>query len=252
VTLLLIFAALAFVFILLIWGGSTLLQGYLYQGPADKLPIRAAACGAAMALFLTLWCAYDRRNPGEVISLFEFSPQQVTEIEAFESVMKNEAGEETKILYRRQPGSSGATKDFVNDSNIKEDKGKPWVKNTSERMTVAILAYEKDKSEPTRFNANLVKDKNGKDVFPSELSDLRFTDSTGRWLTADSLGHIYRRKLGMVFWNIAVNLLHLVLWAVAFWIGMRFSFWHAVGLALAMWLFLMLAVQPMLFKLART
>jgi hypothetical protein len=248
VTLVLIFFALAFVFILLLWGGSMVLQGYLYQGPADKLPIRAAACGAVMALFLTLWCAIDRATPGKYETLFDFSPQEVTEIDAFESVMVSESGDEKRILFRRKPGTAGATRDFYNDGDSKDEKGKPWIKNTSERKTVAILAYEKDKSEPTRFNANL--DEKGN--FPRDLADLRFTDTNGRWITADSLGHIYRSKLGTLFWNLLLNLLHLILWAVVLWLGMRFNFWHAVGLGLVMWLFMMIAVQPMLFKLGRT
>jgi hypothetical protein len=251
VILVLIFFVLAFIFILLLWGGGMLLQGYLYQGPADRLPIRAAASGATMALFLTLWTALDRANPGKYETLFDFSPQEVTEIDAFESVMKSKSGDETRVLYRRKVGSGGATKDFFNDGEIKDEKGKPWIKNTSERMTVAILVREKDKNEPTRFNANLEKNEKGEDIFPRDLTQLRYTDGSGRWLTADSLGHVYRRKTGVLLANLSLNLAHLMLWAAVLWFGMRFNLWHAIGLALVVWIFLMIAIQPLLFKLAR-
>ncbi len=238
--LVLIFFALAFVFILLLWGGGMFLQGWFYQGPADRMPIRAAAAGGVMAVFFTLWTALDRASPGKYETLFDFSPVEVTEIDAFDSVMKSATGDEKIVAFRRRPGTGGATRDFI------DDKGQPWIKNTSDRMTVAIRVHEKGKSEPTRFNANLEKGN-----FPRELSDLRYVDESGRYLTADSLGHIYRRKTGVLFANLFLNFLHLALWIVVLWLGLRFSFWHAVGLGLVMWFFLMVAVQPMLFKMAR-
>lgn len=239
--LVVIFLALAFVFILLLWGGGMLAQGWLYQAPADRLPIRAAACGTLMAAYLTVWTALDRSTPGKYETLFDFTTQEVTSIDAFESVMKGASGDEKIVPFKKKPGTGGATRDFV------DDKGQPWIKNTSERMTVAILVREKDKSEPTRFKANL--DEKGN--FPRDLADLRYTDDSGRTLTADALGHIYRRKTGVLFANLFLNFLHLALWAVALWLGMRFNWWHGVGLALAIWVFLMVAVQPLLFKVAR-
>lgn len=239
--LVLIFGALAFVFILLLWGGGMLLQGWWYQGPADRMPIRAAACGGAMALFLTLWCALDRANPGKYETLFDFSPEEVTPIDSFDSVMRSKSGDEKKVTFHKKPGASGATRDFV------DDKSQPWIKNTSDRMTVAIDVHEKGKNGVTRFKANLDKDGN----FPKDLTELRYTDEAGRHITADSLGNIYRRKTGVLLANIFLNGLHLVLWAIALWLGMRFSLWHAVGLALAIWALLMLTVQPLLFKMDR-
>jgi hypothetical protein len=238
VSLVLIFVLLAFALVLVLWGGSMLLQGWLYQAPANHMPIRAAAGGTALAVFITLWCVLYQNNPGKYDTLFEFSPEEVTDFDAFDAVMKKKDGKETVVHFHKRPGAKGSTNDFT------DDKGQPWKKNTSDSMCAAILLREKDKAEPTRFAANL----DDKGNFPRELGQLRYTDEAGRFMSADSLGRVYRRKTGVLFANILLNLVHFLLWWAVLWIGMRFSIWHAFGLALALWLFTMLAVQPVLFK----
>jgi hypothetical protein len=241
VTLALIFALLAFALVLLLWGGSMLLQGWLYQAPADRMPLRAAAGGVALAAFLTFWCLLDARNPGKYDTLFEFSPLEITDHDSFDSVMRKTNGSETVTRYHREPGGRGTTNDFM------DDRGQHWRKNTSEAMAVEIRVKEKDKPEPARFKANL--DEKGN--FPKELTQLRYTDADGRYMSADTLGRVYRRKTGVLFANIFLNAAHFLLWWAVFWLGMRFSIWHACGLSLVMWLFVMVALQPVLFNQTR-
>jgi hypothetical protein len=49
--------------------------------------------------------------------------------------------------------------------------------------------------------------------------------------------------------NFFANFLHLALWVVVLWFGMRFALGHAVGIGLVLWALTMLAVQPALFGL---
>jgi hypothetical protein len=233
---------LLFVFTLLLWGGSMLLQGWLYQDPAAQMPLRAALGGFVMAGFFTLWNYVDAKSGGgKYDTLFEFSPMEVTDHNAFDSVMKRAAGEPITIHYHKRAGSRGASADFV------DDKGQPWKRNTSESMVVAILLTEKDQPEPTRFDANL--DKNGN--FPAQASDLRFTDKQGRYMTVDSLGRVYRKRSGVLFAALLLNGLHFVLWWMVLWLALRYTIWHAFGLAFVLWLFLMVAVQPVMFGMTR-
>lgn len=219
-----------------------LLQGWLYQDPADRMPIRALLGGTVMAAFLTLWCLIDARSGGgKYGTLFEFSPVDIAEHDAFDSVLKTTTGKQTTIHYQKRAGSKGGSADFV------DSKGQPWKKNTSDSMVVAILVREPDKPEPTRFNANLDADGN----FPKIASDLRFVDDAGRYMPAESLGRVYRKKTGVLLANLLLNGLHFVLWWMVLWLGVRFSIWHAFGLAFAIWLFLMVAVQPVLFQQTR-
>lgn len=239
--LLVIFVILAFVLILFLWGGSMLLQGWLYQNPANAMPIRATVGGVVMAVFLTLWCSLNANNPGKYDTLFEFTPLETVDHDSFDTVMKKADESENIVHYTKRVGGKGSTVDFF------DAKGLPWKKNTSDSMAVAILIQEKDKPEPTRFEANL----DSKGNFPKDVSELRYTDANGRWVTADSLGRVNRKKTGVLLANIFLNGMHFVLWWMVLWFGLRFTVWHAFGLAFVLWLFFMLAIQPVLFNQVR-
>ena len=240
-TLFIVFALLAFAIILFLWGGSLLMQGWLYQNPADHLPIRAVAAGVLLSGFLAFWCFLDTRNPGKYDTLFEFSPVEVTDHDSFETAMQKAAGEERILVYKKRPGSRGSTIDFS------DEKGHSWVKNTSDSKAVAVLIRDKDKPEPTRFKANL----DDKGNFPRDLSQLKYTDEAGRWMTADSLGRVHRHKTGVLLANILLNAIHFLLWWMALWVGLRFNIWHALGFGSCLWIFFLLIVQPVRFSLLR-
>jgi len=239
--LLLVFLFLAFVLILFLWGGSMVLQGWLYQDPAERMPQRAAVCGASLALFLTLWCFIDSRTGGKYDTIFEFTPYDVSDHDSFDAIMTDANGNESKSTYRKRSGTGGATTDFVDTNN------QPWKKVTSDKMCVAVEIRDKDKPEAVRFNATL--DPKGNLV--GDSTQLRYVDAGGRYTTASTLGRVYRRKLGLLIGNIILNLVHLLLWWAALWYGMRFLFWYAFGLAVALWVFIMLAVMPVLFSFMR-
>jgi hypothetical protein len=240
-----LFVVLAFVLVLFLWGGSMLLQGWLYQNPADRMPIRALVGGTVLAGFLTIWCAIDARDGGKYDTLFEFSAVESTEVDAFDTVMQSASGQETIIAYHRRAG----TNDFI------DDKQQPWKKNTSDTMAVAILINDPDKPEPTRFNANLEITKNPdgstRSTFPRDRGELRFTDANGRYMPADAPGHLFRKKTGVLFANLFLNFFHLALWWMVLWLCMRFMLWHALGLAFVLWMLMMVAIQPMLFHQTR-
>jgi hypothetical protein len=53
---------------------------------------------------------------------------------------------------------------------------------------------------------------------------------------------------GTVFVALLLNLLHLIVWGVAFWPILRFALWHGVGLAFVFWLAVTLLIMPLLFQ----
>jgi hypothetical protein len=249
-----VFVLLAIAMTLLFWGGGMVLQGWFYQNPADNMPIRAAIGGALLAAFLTVWCFIDARAGGnKYTTLFAFSPEEIVEYEAFDAVMRNEKKEERLIHFERRSGTGAnwKTEDFHDKKNLE----KTWKKSTADEMCVAILIKDKESPEPWRFEANL--DKDGQ--FPKEASDLsnpmrpktgvhlRYTDPAGRYMTSESLGRVYRKKVGVLFANLFLNGAHLILWIAVMWFVLRFSLGHALVIGFAMWLFMMLAVQPELF-----
>jgi hypothetical protein len=64
-----------------------------------------------------------------------------------------------------------------------------------------------------------------------------------------ALGKVYRVRSFAYLGNFFANFLHLALWAVALWFGMRFALGHAIGIGLVFWAVAMLVVQPTLFGL---
>ena len=70
-------------------------------------------------------------------------------------------------------------------------------------------------------------------------------------MSGDNPGRVHRKKTGVFLGNLLLNGLHFVVWWMAFWLGVRFQIWHAFGFAFLMWLFTMVAVQPVLFGLNR-
>jgi hypothetical protein len=246
VSLLLTFLILAFALIILFWGGSMFLQGWLYQNPAERMGLRAAGAGTAVAVFLTFWCWLDVKNPGKYGGLLDFSTTEITDYDEFVSVRKFADGKEEKVTYKKKHGSQGLASDFIGPDN------KSWTRSSANYMVVAILIKEPNKEELTRYNANLVKAKrNGKDVeeFPD---DLRYIEEKGsRFMSGDTPARVHRKKTGALLGNLLLNGLHFVVWWMAFWLGVHFAIWHAFGFAFVMWGFTMLAVQPVLFGLNR-
>src|SRR5262249_58294083 len=58
----------------LFWGGGKLAQGYLYNEPADRLPLRSAVAGLVVGLFVILWVGIDKPAPGKYDTFFHFPP----------------------------------------------------------------------------------------------------------------------------------------------------------------------------------
>jgi hypothetical protein len=232
--LLIILAILTVTLAAALWLAAVLLQGWLYNDLAPRLPLRALAGGFLLALFLTAWCAVYRADPGRFDTLFSFKTEALdgTATE-FQSVRRVGKDEKKPVKYVK----SGT--DFVSVENQKV-----WKRSDADGMVVALLIPPKDgKGEPTRFNAQLQPDGN----FPA--GNVRYAEEKGPRYTDEgpSLGQVYRVRSFAILGNILANLIHAALWAVVLWVGMRFALGHAIGIGLAFWALTMIAVQPVLF-----
>src|ERR1700755_3269228 len=134
-------------------------QGYLYQNPADRFPLRAAAGALLVGLFLTVWTWIDKRNPGRYDTFFEFAPYSTKEFTEFTAVRWTAvAGKlatdpqgkptETTVKFKRHPGAKGP-------AFLEEGTGHPFTLNDSTMMTAAVVLKTDDAPEPVRFNAEL-------------------------------------------------------------------------------------------------
>ena len=98
-TALLVFGAL----FALLWVVTAVAQGYFYQQPVDRLPLRAAAAALLIGGYLTFWVALDRKSPGKYDTFFEFAPYSTTTFDEFDAVgavrsADNDVGEMRRVL----------------------------------------------------------------------------------------------------------------------------------------------------------
>src|SRR6185437_861369 len=84
--LLVIFALSTVILFALFWGGSLVAQGYLYQQPASRLPLRAAIAALWVGGFTATWVAIDKKNPGKYDTFFSFYGETTREFDEFEAV----------------------------------------------------------------------------------------------------------------------------------------------------------------------
>jgi hypothetical protein len=258
-TWLLVTVALLAVF----WGGSLVAQGYLYNLPADRLPLRAAGAALLVGTFLALWVWIDKRSPGKYDTFFEFSGERATDFNEFEAVRwqavrdgnkiafkKNERGEKVEITSKVTRGGGKEAK-FIDKLT-----DKPFVLNPStpqenaQLLTVAVVVKGED-GNPVRYTAQIKEDDRTGATYVGGTA--RFVEANGsRYVRGDQMGKLFIPSTGTVVVALLINLLHLVVWFAAFWLILRFSWGHALGFAVAFGLVTMLAVMPLLFKPNRT
>ena len=232
-----ILAALVVILTAALWLASVILQGYLYNDLADRLPLRALGGGAVLALFLTAWCAIYRADPGRFDTLTNFKTEALDGVyDEFQSVRKVGNEERPPVRFVRRGDS--------NDFESVETR-KLWNRSDADGMVVALLIKERGKEQPTRFEANLQP--NG--TFRPRDQNRYETEGGKRYMDEVALGKVYRVRSWVYAGNFFANLLHLALWVVVLWFGMRFALGHAVGIGLVLWALTMLAVQPALFGL---
>ena len=254
-TLLLVPALLAVALFALFWGGSLIAQGYLYQQPADRLPVRAVVASLIVTLFITFWMWLDKNNPGKYDTFFEFAPYSTTTFSEFEAVRwspavaqkgkleirRDEKGNpiEKLVKFKRPPGGKGEFHE--------EGTNHPFLLNDAQMMTAALVLKPDDGDTPARFKAELKKDdKTGSVTYTGER---RFLEENGsRYVRSEQMGVLYVPSTAVVVLSLLINLLLFVVWLVALWPVLRFSFGHALGFAAVFGLTTMLLILPLLFK----
>jgi hypothetical protein len=234
--LLILFGALTLIFSAVLWIGSVVLQGWLYNDVARRLPLRALGAGAVLAAFLTGWCAVYQNDPGRFDTLTNFKTETLDgSYDEFLSVRTVNKKEQKPVRYVRRGGSN----EFES-----AETGKLWNRSSADGMEVALLIKEKGKDQPTRFEANL--DPKSGNFRPPEETRYE-ADGGKRYMDLSTLGKVYRVRSMAILGNLFANLLHLAIWVVVLWLLMRFSLGHAIGIGLALWGVTMLVVQPALF-----
>jgi hypothetical protein len=243
VYLLLILLLVGFVVAVFLWLGTLWLQGYIYSEPAQGLEWRAPAAGAAVMVFLAVWCFLDYRlaDPAAedlpLNTLWNFSPTETYPSKPWPNFWSVKNGKETEYVLRKS-GQTGGVR-YVDPST-----NQPWSRE-SNGIVQAVIIPEGDKK--VRFDLDLP----GGKFKPGEPARYKEDDGQHRVLTEDELltGQMSRFRFGLLVGNIVLNLLHLGVWFACFWLLLRFQWPHALGLAVVFWALMMFAVfPPLLFQ----
>lgn len=257
--LLLVFLMLALGLFALFLGGGLVAQGYLYQDPADRFPIRAAVAALVVSGYITFWVAIDQKKPGRYDTFFNFMPYTTTEFDEFEAVRWTGVGGtlklddsgapvETVVTFRRPAGTKAAQ--FVSVGTNEKFESRGTSPTGGQYMTGALRVKLPTDPEPVRFNALLVESAAAKTKTYSK--DRKFVEEKGaRYIEAAQPGTVYVPSTGAVFTALLVNFGLLVVWAAALWPVMKFTFTHALLFAGAAAVVCMLALMPVLFKHGR-
>ncbi len=231
----------------LFWGLTVVLQGYLYNQVADRIPLRAVVGGLAVASFITFWTYLNTHasHPdkyGPVLALDHMmNPTTYKDVTEFEAVrrlgVKDEKGQpkETTVPFKWE--GDLRTGRFVEPGTTKEFKT-----NSSEYVTVALLVPDGDRK--VRFDA--VLDDAGRYATPNK----EFREEGGpRYIEGASPRRMIVPSTAALVLALAVNVLHLVVWFLVFWLVMRFTAGHAIGLTAVFGGVAMFVLMPLLFNL---
>ena len=87
-SLLLIFLALAAAFAGLLFVVSLFLQGYFYEAPADRLPLRALVGGLVAAGFICFWINLNAKSSSKdkYGTLFDFNSTPTRDYDSFTAI----------------------------------------------------------------------------------------------------------------------------------------------------------------------
>ena len=246
VKLLATLAGLCVGLVALFWGLAIFLQGYLYNQIAERLPLRAVATGVLVACGLAGWTLLNTRasHPDKYGVLIGFdrmmTPTSSKPVTQFEAV--------------RQFGKAGIRGEFLPAADAKEQTVKvvadgrdgfveaesraKFAVSTSNYLTKALVVP--DAGGPARFEAVL---DNGR-----YTPEKRFTDPAGRTIDGTAPGSMQVPSGSALLVGLLVNAAHILLWVLAFWLGMRFALGHAVGLGLLFGGATMVVLMPLVFN----
>jgi len=221
-----------------LWVGTVFLQGYFYTEANADAYWQAPAAGAALTLFLLLWCVLDVNATHDQVlpyepydTLFRFSAVEDMDKRPAEKIWAVRAGVKEPIPYEsRRTGQNSY--EYVDVATKK-----PWSFVGVEAILLEDSAGKiGDKGEKIRFDLN----KN------ADSGSSRFVDAQGWGMGENNLGLPSKFFFGRLLANLLLNLFHLVLWFLCLWLLLRFQWTHALGLAIVLWLVMTLTVLPML------
>lgn len=211
---------------------SLFLQPTLYSEPVQGVVWRGPVAGGVVALVLGLWAYLALKAPdGRYGTLLQGAFPSESKVYDELWVIGPDGA---KVLYRRIPGGKG--------TEAYQRNGRPGADNRWRSRPLAI--FVKEDGQEVEFKADV--DSKGKFVV-SDNQPLQYRDAKGRTMSENSPGALEGYRWGQLFLNLLLNFAFFLALFGSLWLLLEYHFWHAFGLALALWVVLILfAVPPVL------
>lgn len=226
----------------LLWAGSIFVQGYIYESPSfSSLAWRAPAAAGAITLFLFLWCWLDYKaaTPEHAElpydTLVRFSARENDPPKPFPRFTSIKNKKET--VFERKATGRGATAEYVNPQNSQR-----WSRSDSEGVVEAIVIEDGD--QKTTYKVDLPP---GGKFKQGESARYIEEGGRGRVLTEEDLrqGQVSVFRTGRFIANLFLNFFLGALLFAGIWLLLRYQWKHALGLAVVLWLAMLLLIVPM-------
>lgn len=226
-SLILIVLLVWFVLAVLLAAWTLWFQGYIYSEPVEAIYWRAPAAGAALTVFLVLWLFCDYRSVNGPKEEGRYQPLHNVTSREFERY-------EHLWIYR-----DGRKEHYEWNGKQYQRKGGKPLPARPDRIIVSHQAEgEEHLFEPERdANGNFKVEKDRALLY-------REKDNPSRYMEESALGQISIFHFGWLMGNLLLNFGFLAVWFVVMWLLLRFQWPHALGLAAAFWLVMLLFVLP--------
>jgi len=231
--LLLVLLSLGLALIMGLWVGSLFLQNYYYTEATSGLYWKAPLASILLTGFFLVWSLMNIGEATNVAGRTQIPYGVLWEFSNYIDVISEQVPEfESK---RRTSGPAIYKLDKTSPGEIRYKKVE-----SDEYWSVMGIEYIKFKHEGQEYTFERDRNRDaGYVVFVDAQSGLEMKEfDPGR------AGYASESRL-VVY--LLLNVIHLVLWILCFWLVLRFQFSHALGLGLVMWFVFTLTVFPGLF-----
>ncbi len=228
--------------VVFLWAGTYFFQGYIYTEPTRGIAWQAPAAAAAVTLFLGVWAlivaSSENASPSDIPydTLFRFSPEVSMFKEPAKEMWAHKQGGKV-VHYARK--KLGPTKYCYHDTTY---DARPW---SSTKVEAIDLEYQGQK---VRFVPRTDTSRGAYREFVSEDGwVMRDYDDSSR--TSGPTGLPQQFRYGRLLANLGLNfgLLAVVFGGL---IVLDYQWLHALGLSLAIWVIMTLALLPMVLGYA--
>ncbi len=226
----------------LLVAGTVFLQGYFYTEVQPGVFWRGPVMAAIFVAFLFFWCLLNYLDPQARPASMPFD-----------------------TLFRASASTDMVSKPFSELWVLRKGSKNPvkfeLFKDVQANRTIDLY---KEAGSGKRWDSNIeavIIKHNGQDIrfdrkTPTSRGEYTYYESPAGWIMRDYgqgvNGIPTAFNTGLFLLDLLLNFLHLVLWVLGLWLLLRYQFWHALGIGLALWVAMTLLVVPILFDQAAT